>query len=683
MIFRNTLFFVADALKLLLKEYIAPTQANIVLFFLGPIITLIFALLGYLVIPYGPGLSVSDLNLGIIYMLAVSSLSTYGILLAGLKNSPPLIKIIGDKLSEFQEILFISKLEAKHIYLKYVRSTTSRILYNSATWTQGLAFYQCFMRNLWFIKPSVLFFMTWLCFLYFNQAETNFYYDCLNMFLPVSFKHPKVLKLSFSGFSTTRSKKNKLNLENLKDSHLPYIKELYKDRKSPVIPFDRSLIKATCSYCLNPKAKAEFLKNWGSLGCIYMIEYKYNPNIYYIGRTTLFKRRFNNHLKANSGTKLHVFLNLVGWEHFNISIIEECSPEMQGERENFYLQKYLPLLNTTFSSSFSESAIYSSLNSKLAELRKTQGNLLGQSIPTYVYDVNENGISKTFVKYNSITEASSIEKRARGTLGLYLDTNVPFKNKLYLSQPILDFEATFKLVKGLTKDLKLNNNVAKGVWAYDAKTLKLIVGSPFSSKTQAASSIGISRSVITYFIDTWKPEGVKGTYLFSRQLDVKEVEKLLSTAQSTVSGKKVKVWAYKAQTLELIEGSPFASLLIAASYFNVNYRTISRHLDTKLATNLNKTLVYIFSNEISFDLKVELLNNTSKAHYMRTEIWAYKVDDKGVLSLIPNQPFKTMREASRVLGIHNTVLSRLMDSSEVYKGLRIYSSPQLLGSEGA
>jgi len=73
----------ADALKLLLKEYIAPTQANIVLFFLGPIITLIFALLGYAVIPYGPGLSVSDFNLGIIYMLAVSSLSTYGILLAG------------------------------------------------------------------------------------------------------------------------------------------------------------------------------------------------------------------------------------------------------------------------------------------------------------------------------------------------------------------------------------------------------------------------------------------------------------------------------------------------------------------------------------------------------------------------------------------------------------------------
>jgi NADH:ubiquinone oxidoreductase subunit H len=71
----------ADALKLILKEYVAPTQANII--FLGPVITLIFALLGYAVIPYGPGLSIGDMELGILFILAVSSLATYGILLAG------------------------------------------------------------------------------------------------------------------------------------------------------------------------------------------------------------------------------------------------------------------------------------------------------------------------------------------------------------------------------------------------------------------------------------------------------------------------------------------------------------------------------------------------------------------------------------------------------------------------
>jgi len=73
----------ADALKLLLKEYVSPTQANLILFFLGPIITLIFSLLGFAVIPFAPGLAISDFDLGILYMLAMSSLATYGILLAG------------------------------------------------------------------------------------------------------------------------------------------------------------------------------------------------------------------------------------------------------------------------------------------------------------------------------------------------------------------------------------------------------------------------------------------------------------------------------------------------------------------------------------------------------------------------------------------------------------------------
>ncbi|MGI8429964.1 MAG: NADH-quinone oxidoreductase subunit H [Solirubrobacteraceae bacterium] len=60
----------ADALKLLLKEYVSPTQTNIILFFLGPILTLIFSLLGYAVIPYGPGLAIADFNLGIIRIYA-------------------------------------------------------------------------------------------------------------------------------------------------------------------------------------------------------------------------------------------------------------------------------------------------------------------------------------------------------------------------------------------------------------------------------------------------------------------------------------------------------------------------------------------------------------------------------------------------------------------------------------
>lgn len=73
----------ADALKLILKEFVAPTQANILLFFLGPMITLFFALLGFAVIPFAPSSVIADLNYGILVLLAVSSVSSYGILLAG------------------------------------------------------------------------------------------------------------------------------------------------------------------------------------------------------------------------------------------------------------------------------------------------------------------------------------------------------------------------------------------------------------------------------------------------------------------------------------------------------------------------------------------------------------------------------------------------------------------------
>src|SRR3569833_693954 len=73
----------ADALKLLLKEYIAPTQANMVLFFLGPVITLVISLLGYAVIPYGPGSAISENNLGILYMLAVSFFVSFGFFFVG------------------------------------------------------------------------------------------------------------------------------------------------------------------------------------------------------------------------------------------------------------------------------------------------------------------------------------------------------------------------------------------------------------------------------------------------------------------------------------------------------------------------------------------------------------------------------------------------------------------------
>ena len=73
----------ADALKLIMKETVIPSQSNKVIFYLAPVSTLIFSLLGWGIIPFGQGLTLFDFSLGIFYTLALSSLGVYGILFAG------------------------------------------------------------------------------------------------------------------------------------------------------------------------------------------------------------------------------------------------------------------------------------------------------------------------------------------------------------------------------------------------------------------------------------------------------------------------------------------------------------------------------------------------------------------------------------------------------------------------
>jgi hypothetical protein len=65
------------------KEIIIPRQSNSLLFVIGPCITLIFALLGWAIIPFGEGLTIFDYELGVFFALAVSSIGSYGILISG------------------------------------------------------------------------------------------------------------------------------------------------------------------------------------------------------------------------------------------------------------------------------------------------------------------------------------------------------------------------------------------------------------------------------------------------------------------------------------------------------------------------------------------------------------------------------------------------------------------------
>ncbi len=73
----------ADAIKMLMKETIIPSGANRVLFLMAPMLTFALAMIAWAVIPVGDGWAIADINVGILYLFAVSSMGVYGIIIAG------------------------------------------------------------------------------------------------------------------------------------------------------------------------------------------------------------------------------------------------------------------------------------------------------------------------------------------------------------------------------------------------------------------------------------------------------------------------------------------------------------------------------------------------------------------------------------------------------------------------
>ncbi|WP_418320590.1 NADH-quinone oxidoreductase subunit NuoH [Piscinibacter sakaiensis] len=74
---------IADAIKLIFKEIILPAAANRPLFLLGPVMTIMPALAAWVVIPFGPEVALSNINAGLLFLLAITSLEVYGVIIAG------------------------------------------------------------------------------------------------------------------------------------------------------------------------------------------------------------------------------------------------------------------------------------------------------------------------------------------------------------------------------------------------------------------------------------------------------------------------------------------------------------------------------------------------------------------------------------------------------------------------
>ena len=147
----------ADALKLLSKETILPSGASKVVFVIAPMLTFILSLIAWAVIPFGDGLVIADVNVGILYLFAVSSLGVYGVIMAGWSSN------------------------SKYPFLGAMRSAAQMISYEVSL---GLVIITVIMaagslnlteiveaqRNLWFFIPL---FPMFIIFFISTLAETN------------------------------------------------------------------------------------------------------------------------------------------------------------------------------------------------------------------------------------------------------------------------------------------------------------------------------------------------------------------------------------------------------------------------------------------------------------------------------------------------------------------------------
>src|SRR3546814_13324325 len=87
----------ADGVKLLAKETILPSGANKVIFLAAPMLTFLLSLIAWAVIPFDAGLVLADINVGILYLFAISSLGVYGGIMAGWASNPK-YAFLGDML---------------------------------------------------------------------------------------------------------------------------------------------------------------------------------------------------------------------------------------------------------------------------------------------------------------------------------------------------------------------------------------------------------------------------------------------------------------------------------------------------------------------------------------------------------------------------------------------------------
>jgi NADH-ubiquinone oxidoreductase chain 1 len=147
----------ADAVKLLVKEIIIPKESNKAILIISPLITLVTGLLGWLVIPIGPSLTLGNLDNGILYSLAIGSIGVFGTLLSGWSSN--------SKYSFLGTIRSTAQLISYELIL-----TTIYIICIMVIGTLNITLFIEYQRVLWLVIPL---FPLFIIFFISTIAETN------------------------------------------------------------------------------------------------------------------------------------------------------------------------------------------------------------------------------------------------------------------------------------------------------------------------------------------------------------------------------------------------------------------------------------------------------------------------------------------------------------------------------
>lgn len=147
----------ADGLKLMIKEPIIPVNANKLMYISAPIITLLLSLVNWILIPFDKNVVICDLNIGFLFILGISSLSVYGVIIAGWSSN--------------SKYAFLGALRSSAQMISYEVSISIIILtVLVSVGSLNLTDIILIQEDIWFIFP---FFPIFLLFLISSVAETN------------------------------------------------------------------------------------------------------------------------------------------------------------------------------------------------------------------------------------------------------------------------------------------------------------------------------------------------------------------------------------------------------------------------------------------------------------------------------------------------------------------------------